>query len=92
MALSITLDRDPAVYAPGDTITLTATVGPGERDRFSETPAAVTVSVLGGGEGTTTLTLRQPIGPAAITCTDDTGRVWTKTEDDGVTSVFTATA
>jgi hypothetical protein len=52
----------------------------------------VAVQVLGGGEGTTTLTLRQPIGPAAITCTDDTGRVWTKTEDDGVTSVFTATA
>lgn len=92
MSLTITLDRDPAVYAPGDHITLTATVEPGERDRFSETPAAVTVSVLGGGDGTATFTLRQQVGPAGITCTDDAGRTWTKVEDDGVTAVFTATA
>lgn len=90
MSLTITLDRD--VYAPGDLITLTATVAAGERDRFSETPAAVTVSVLGGGDGTATFTLRQQVGPAGITCTDDGGRAWTKVEDDGVTAVFTATA
>ena len=89
MAISVTLDK--AVYVPGDQMTLTVVCAPADRDRFVETPFSVLVSVLGGGTGEATASLRQQVGDAPVTITDP-DRTWVVESDDGVTLVATATA
>lgn len=87
MSLNATFDRASAVYAPGDTITLTVTNGPLERN--NDQPISVTVSVPGLGETVLTGKIDRPDTPVQVT---DADRVWTLVSDNGATAVFTATA
>lgn len=89
MTLKATLDK--STYTPGETMTLTVTTAPGERDRFVDTPFTTHVSVEGVGEGEVSGVLRQPTDPAEVVV-NDPDRVWAPVSDDTVTAVFTSKA
>lgn len=82
---------DKAVYNAGEAMVLTVTTAPGDRDRFTETPFTVTVSVPGVGNADVTASLREQVADAVVSVTDPE-RSWTQQSDDGDEAVFTATA
>lgn len=89
MALIATLDKP--VYAPGETMTLTVKTDDTDRDRFTDTPFTVHVSVVGLGDADVTAALHKQIADAAVVVTDP-DRIWAQISDDGVTAVFTSKA
>lgn len=89
MAVTGSFDQD--VYDEGDEMVLTVTTDPGDRDRFTETPFTVNVSVPGVGNSDVTAKLRRQVEDAQVIVTDPE-RTWAKTTDDGDEAVFTATA
>lgn len=89
--MAVTAQFDKAVYVPGDTMTLTVTTTAEDRDRYTETPFVVHVSVAGVGDADVTASLRKQIDDAPVVVTDP-DRSWTLVSDDGVKAVFTAKA
>lgn len=89
MAVTGSFSQD--VYDEGDEMVLTVTTAPGERDRFTETPFTVNVSVPGVGNADVTAKLRKQIDDAQVLVSDPE-RTWEQQSDDGDSAVFTATA
>lgn len=89
MALTATLNK--LVFAPGEPMVLTVETDPGERDRFTETPFTLNVSVLGVGNADVAAALREQIGDAPVNITDP-GHTWVQRSDDGETFIADATA
>ena len=89
--MAVTGAFDKAVYNAGEAMVLTVTTDPGDRDRFTETPFTVNVSVPGVGNADVTAKLRKQVEDAAVIVTDPE-RTWAKQSDDGDEAVFTATA
>ena len=85
MALTAKLDK--SMYAPGDTMRLTVTTDPGERN--VDVPVSVHVEVAGLGGADLTASINKP--PLAITVVDSS-RVWALQSDDESTAVYTSTA
>lgn len=90
--MALTAEITPPVLAPGQTMTLTVTCPPQDRDRYIETPITITASVAGVGETTASATLRRQTDDEVVVVIDPTSRTWTLLSDDGATAVFTATA
>jgi hypothetical protein len=85
MALTASLNK--STYSPGETMTLTVTTAPGERN--VDVPIAVHVEVAGlGGVDLTGLVDKPPLAITVV----DSSRVWTPVSDDETTAIFTATA
>lgn len=91
MALTATLDRTPPTYAEGETITLTVTTSPGERDTTVETPGTVHIDVPGVGTADVVYVLTKPGDPVDVVVTDP-DLIWVEESDDGDVAVFTAIA
>lgn len=89
--MALTAKFDKAVYAAGETMTLTVTTTAEERDRYADTPLTVHVSVAGVGEADVTAALRKQVADAPVVITDP-DRTWTQVSDDGVKAVFTTKA
>ena len=89
MALTVTLDQ--AVYEPGDPMVLTVATAPGERDRFTETPFVVNVTVPGIGNADVSANLREQIGDAPVSIVDPS-HTWIVRSDDGDTLIADANA
>lgn len=89
--MALTAKFDKAVYTPGDTMTLTVTTTAEERDRFTDTPFTVHVSVVGVGDADVTAALHKQVADAAVVVTDP-DRTWAQVSDDGVKAVFTTKA
>lgn len=89
--MAVTGSFDAEVYDEGDVMSLTVNTDPGDRDRFTETPFTVNVSVPGVGNADVTAKLRKQVEDAAVIVTDPE-RTWAKQSDDGDEAVFTATA
>lgn len=85
MALAAQLDK--TTYNVGDTMTLTVTTDPGEREPTNP----ITVHVDAGPLGTVDLTGTLVEPQIALSVTDP-DRTWTAQSDDGTTAVYTATA
>lgn len=89
MTLAATLNK--AVYAPGEAMVLTITTDPGERDRFTETPFVINVSVTGVGNADVSANLREQIGDAPVSIVDPS-HTWVVRSDDGMTLIADAIA
>ena len=85
----------PVFSQSGNTLTLTITTAPGDRDQYENVPGRVTVDPDSDGPiqpATVDYVAKRKLpDPAPLKVTDDSGRVWTKVSDTGTVATYTAT-